>query len=333
MVVNHRWPDPAALELLVAVAEQGSVGAAARALDIAQPNASRTLRNLERELRLDLVERTPHGSTLTPEGALVVTWARGVLGQAQTLVDGVALLRRERTARVAVAATPLIAEHLLPMWVAELRSTTRAQAAQWYRSGAPKDAPTLTAAGDVEVDLSVAPTGRVLSLVARGEASLGFTEEPARAAGLEVLTFGTEGLVVVVAPHHRWARREAPIPAAELARTPLVLPDPASSARRLVDAALAPYDPAPPRKECPTAAAVLASVAAGIAPGVVGSMDAAAWIRAGRVATVAVADLALSRPLQVAWPKGGRPPDLPGELLAIAIAHARRHATTGRVGR
>ncbi|MPM77043.1 hypothetical protein SDC9_124042 [bioreactor metagenome] len=105
-----------------------------------------------------------------------------------------------------------------------------------------------------------------------------------------------------------------------------------SSTRRLVDAALAPYDPVAPRKECPTAAAVLASVAAGIAPAVVGSLDAASWIRTGRVAAVAVADLTLSRPLQVAWPKGGRPPDLAGELLAIALAHARRHATTGRNG-
>lgn len=330
--MTHRWPDPDALELLVAVAEHGSVGAAARALDMAQPNASRTLRGLERELRLELLQRTPHGSSLTPEGALVVTWARAVLGQAQTLVDGVALLRRERTARVAVAATPLIAEHLLPMWVAELRSTARARAPQWYRSGAPKDTPAFTAAGEVEVDLTVADSGQVLHLVSHGEVSLGFTEEPARAAGLEVLTFGTEGLVVAVAPHHRWARRESPVSAAEVARTPLVLQSTDASTRRVVDRALAAYDPVSPRQEYASAAAVLAAVAAGIAPGVVGSLDAAGWIRTGRVTTVAVADLALSRPLQVAWPKGGRPPDLAGELLGIALAHARRYAAPGRMG-
>ncbi|WOP17666.1 LysR family transcriptional regulator [Raineyella sp. LH-20] len=329
--MTHRWPDPDALELLVAVAEHGSVGAAARALDMAQPNASRTLRTLERTLRLDLLHRTPQGSTLTPEGALVVTWARSMLGQAQTLVDGVALLRRERTARVAVAATPLIAEHLLPMWVAELRSTTRARAPQWYRSGAPTASPTVTAAGEVEVDLTVADSRQVLDLVAHGEASLGFTEEPARAAGLEVLTFGTEGLVVTVAPHHRWARRESPVPVAELARTPLVLQTTDTSTRRAVDRALAAYDPVPPRQEAATASAVLAAVAAGRAPGVVGGLDAAPWIRTGRVTPVVVADLRLSRPLQVAWPKGGRPPDLAGELLGIALAHARRYAAPGRM--
>ncbi|QGF24249.1 LysR family transcriptional regulator [Raineyella fluvialis] len=330
--MSHRWPDPAALELLVAVAEQGSVGAAARTLDMAQPNASRTLRNLEHELRLRLLDRTPQGSTLTSEGALVVTWARAVLGQAQTLVDGVALLRRERTARVAVAATPLIAEHLLPMWVAELRSTVRARAPQWYRSGAPKDSPTVTASAEVEVDLAVAAAPTILDLVARGEASLGFTEEPVRAAGLEVLNFGTEGLVVVVAPHHPWARRELPITAAELARTPLVLEPAASSTRRVLDRALAPYDAVPPRLERANAAAVLTAVAAGTTPGVVGSLDAASWIRTGRVATVNVADLVLARPLLVAWRKGGRPPDLAGDLLGIALAHARRYATPGRVG-
>ncbi|SDB80181.1 DNA-binding transcriptional regulator, LysR family [Raineyella antarctica] len=329
--MSHRWPAPGALELLVAVAEQGSVGAAARSLDIAQPNASRTLRQLERELRVVLLERTPQGSTLTPEGELVVTWARAVLGQAQTLLDGVALLRRERAARVAVAATPTIAEHLVPMWVAELRSTARARAPQWYRAGAEHGSASLDPA-DVEVDLAVAPSQEVARRVARGESALGFSEEPVRAAGLEVVTFGSEGLVVLVAPHHPWARREVPVTPAELARTPLVLPALDSSVRRALDHALAPYDPVPPRAERPTAAGVLAAVAAGASPGVLNSLDAAQAIRAARVSAVPTAGPGLSRPLQVVWPKGGRPSGVAGELVGIALAHARRHAAPGPVG-
>ncbi len=325
--MSHRWPDPGALELLVAVAEHGSVGAAARSLDLAQPNASRTLRNLERELRVVLLERTPRGSTLTPEGELVVTWARAVLGQSQTLLDGVALLRRERAARAPVAATPAIAEHLMPMWVAELRSTARARAPQWYRAGAERSSASVAISGEVDVELTVASAQEVLRRVARGEAAVGFTEEPARAAGLEVVTFGSEALVVLVAPHHPWARREVPVTAAELARTPLVLPAAGTSVRRIIDRSLAPYDPAPPRAERPTGAEVVTTVAAGASPGVLNSLDAAQALRTATVASVATSGLALSRPLQVLWPKGGRPAGLAGELVGVALAHARRHAT------
>lgn len=330
--MSHRWPDPGALELLVAVAEQGGVGAAARSLDMAQPNASRTLRRLEQDLRVVLLERGPQGSVLTPEGELVVAWARGVLGQSQTLLDGVALLRRERAARVAVAATPSIAEHLMPMWVAELRSAARARAPQWYRGGAGGGRASLDPAEvEVEVDLTVVSSHEVLRRVARSEAALGFTEEPARGAGLEVVTFGSEGLVVLVAPHHPWARREPPVTPAEMARTPLVLPSAGSSVRRALDHALAPYDPVPPRTEVATPGRLVDAVAGGASPGVLNSLDAAQAIRSGRVAVVATR-VVLARPLQVIWPKGGRPGGPAGELVGIAEAHARRHVAAAPVG-
>ena len=327
--MSHRWPDPGALELLVAVAEHGGVGAAARALDVAQPNASRTLRRLEHELRLVLVERTPTGSGLTPEGELVVSWARGVLGQSRTLLAGVALLRRERASRVAVVATPTVAEHLVPMWVAELRSTARARAPQWYRAGAEGARASLDP-GQVEVELSVATGQEVLRRVARGEAALGFLEDPARAAGLEVVTFGSEGLLVVVATHHPWARREQPLSPTELARTALVLPPPGSALRRVVDHALAPYAPVPPRAEPATVAGLLEAVALGTSPGIINSLDAAQAIRSSRIASVATTT-SFTRPLQVVWPKGGRPAGPAGELAGIALAHARRHASPGPV--
>lgn len=328
--MSHRWPDPGALELLVAVAEHGGVGAAARSLDVAQPNASRTLQRLEHDLRLVLLERSPHGSRLTPEGELVVSWARGVLGQSRTLLDGVELLRRERAARVAVVATPTIAEHLVPMWVAELRSTARARAPQWYRAGATGSSSSLDPG--IEVELTVSSSHEVLRRVARGEAALGFTEDPARAAGLDVVTFGSEGLVVLVAPHHPWARREAPVGAAELARTPLLLPPAGTSVRRVVDHALAPHDPMPPRAEPASVTALLGAIAAGTSPGILNSLDAAQAIRSARVAPVATSCADLARPLQVVRPKGGRPSGAAGELAGIAIAHARRHVAPGAAG-
>ena len=69
-------PDLVALDLLVRVAAGGSVGAAARDLDMTQPHASRLLSRLERQLGLQLLDRSPAGSRVTAEGEVVVSWAR-----------------------------------------------------------------------------------------------------------------------------------------------------------------------------------------------------------------------------------------------------------------
>ena len=59
------WPDLAAVEALVAVADHGSLAAAARATGMAQPNVSRSIARLERRFALPLINRSTTGATLT----------------------------------------------------------------------------------------------------------------------------------------------------------------------------------------------------------------------------------------------------------------------------
>jgi hypothetical protein len=63
-----RLPAVDDLALLVAVAEAGGVGAGARVMGMAQPNASRALRRLERRFGVRLLRRGARGSSLTSEG-------------------------------------------------------------------------------------------------------------------------------------------------------------------------------------------------------------------------------------------------------------------------
>ncbi|MFD2856336.1 LysR family transcriptional regulator [Seohaeicola zhoushanensis] len=56
------------LRYFIAIAEAGSLSAAAQRLHIAQPSLSQHLAAMEQELNLRLVERSPRGSTLTAEG-------------------------------------------------------------------------------------------------------------------------------------------------------------------------------------------------------------------------------------------------------------------------
>ena len=57
---------------LVAIAERGSLRAAARHLQLAQPALTRSIRELEREIGTPLFERRAHGMLLTPMGEALV---------------------------------------------------------------------------------------------------------------------------------------------------------------------------------------------------------------------------------------------------------------------
>lgn len=71
--------DERQLSALVAVADLGSIGAAARASYLTQPAMSRTLTSLEREIGVRLLDRSRDGATLTPAGRVVVPLAQEVL--------------------------------------------------------------------------------------------------------------------------------------------------------------------------------------------------------------------------------------------------------------
>ena len=55
-------------EYALAIAEEGSVTAAAERLQVAQPSVSQQIRSLERDLGVDLFARTPQGLVPTVSG-------------------------------------------------------------------------------------------------------------------------------------------------------------------------------------------------------------------------------------------------------------------------
>lgn len=67
------------LELVVAIAETGSLHGAARRLHVAQPPVSRSLRSLEERFGVRLFERTSRGTVPTPEGSDLVERAADLL--------------------------------------------------------------------------------------------------------------------------------------------------------------------------------------------------------------------------------------------------------------
>jgi DNA-binding transcriptional LysR family regulator len=94
----------------VAIAEHGSLRAAARHLGIAQPTLTRGLADLERELGAPLFERRPKGMIATRIGEAFVRRATAILNDVRRAQDEVEQLRGNAVGRVTVGLS--IAAHL-----------------------------------------------------------------------------------------------------------------------------------------------------------------------------------------------------------------------------
>ena len=101
------------LAALTAVAEGGSISAAARSLHTVQSNISSHLARLERELGVTLFDRT--GGFLTEEGEAVVRRARRVQAELEALDADVAALRDEVTGLVRLGCIGTSARWLVPL--------------------------------------------------------------------------------------------------------------------------------------------------------------------------------------------------------------------------
>ncbi len=292
----RRVPDLDSLQLLLEVAETGSLGRAAQRHGLSQPAVSARVQGMERLVGFPLVSRSARGSTLTPAGALLAEWARGVLAAAEVLDAGIGSLRSERAARVRVAASLTVAEHLLPGWLVQLAATH------------PGTAVSLTATNSADV------ANRVLA----GTADVGFIEGPDLHDGLQEHVVARDRLVLVVPPGHPWTRRRTPVDAADLAATRLVQREPTSGTRTSLERALAGLEPlATPLLELSTSTAVRSAVAAGAGPAVLSDLAVRDDVSTGRIVRVAVRGVDLTRRLRAVWPVGTRLPPAAADLLRL----------------
>jgi len=102
------------LRYLAALAEHRHFGRAAEACSVTQPALSMQIRDLERLLGVDLVERGAGEVMLTDVGAQVVERGIGVLTAARDLVDFARHAGRLLTGRLQLGIIPTLAPYVLP---------------------------------------------------------------------------------------------------------------------------------------------------------------------------------------------------------------------------
>ena len=149
-------PSIQQLSYLVAVADHGTFAEAAASSGVSTSALSQGLAELERRLGLQLFERSGRRQMLREETAEVLAYARRVVADTRDLTRWVTELRGGRAGRLRVGMIDAAAVEHFPE---QLRTFRRANS-------------------EVELMLSVAPSGELLDRLLRGELDLAVVVEP-----------------------------------------------------------------------------------------------------------------------------------------------------------
>ncbi|USQ81251.1 LysR family transcriptional regulator [Ornithinimicrobium faecis] len=138
------------LRYFVAVAEEGSITAAARGLHMTQPPLSLAISDLEKDLGVTLFHRLPRGVALTEAGEHLMVAARQLLGDATRTQESMRAMGAGLSGELRIGAEPIGLWSLVSQQVQRFLGEHQ----------------------DVSVSLVDAPPGRLLDLVTRGEVDL-----------------------------------------------------------------------------------------------------------------------------------------------------------------
>ena len=115
--INFDWNHARAF---LVTAEEGSLTAAARALDTTQPTLGRQVSALESALGVILFERVGKGFELTPSGTELLEYVRAMGDAAANLSLAATGQSESINGNITISATDLVAVHVLPQIIIKL---------------------------------------------------------------------------------------------------------------------------------------------------------------------------------------------------------------------
>lgn len=230
------------LRYFLAVADHGSITAAAAHVHVAQPSLSRQLRSLERELGLELFVRDGRALRLSPVGRRFLPIARDLVARADTARATMTALAQGFNVSLAVAAhATTIADVIAPFVASRGLSTATPR----FVAAGPEAAYEALARAEVDVAISSLPP-------------------PPGVASLELAEFPIWAQVPAT---DAWAELEQ-VDLAVLAGRPLILLDRSFGTRRIFDQAAGRLNASPhvaAEVSLPAVGQALAAGGAGVA--------------------------------------------------------------------
>jgi LysR family transcriptional regulator, regulator for metE and metH len=261
------------LLMVDAIAETGTVTAAAGRLNVTQSALSHQLRDLESRLRVQLFERQGRRMVLTPAGLRVRQSARVVLDDirnAELELKGLAGTRRV----IRLCTQCNTGYHWLPPLLKD------------YQQRHPA----------VDIQICIEATRRPIEALQAREIDLAIVTNPLRDRRLITTTLFEDELMAVVAPSHPWASKSWVRPS-EFATEHVVIYSADRSNSYTFKYVLGPAGVEPARvSEVPLTEAILELVKAGLGVGVVAGWAVEPAVAAGQVAAIRISKHGVFRP-------------------------------------
>ncbi|MDD9939660.1 MAG: LysR family transcriptional regulator [Myxococcales bacterium] len=273
------------LKIFAAIAQAGSMTTAARQLRVTQPAVSKRLAELEADLGMPLFDRVPRGVRLTPAGQTLLPHAQRILSMADAAEMELQDLGSLGTGRLSIGASTTIGSYLIPQLFGRFH--------RLYPG--------------VALELEIGNTARIQSAVLDDRLDMGLTEGFVISDALDVEAVAEDDMVVIVAPGHPMLA-QPPVRAANLAEHPLLMREPGSGTRDVIEAALAQRGiTLSPAMSLGSTEALKNAVAAGLGVAIVSRLTVELELSTGRLAELPVTDLAIRRALHLLQLRGKTP--------------------------
>jgi DNA-binding transcriptional LysR family regulator len=200
------------LEMFRAVAEQGTFTKAAGHLHVSQSAVSRQVQLLEEEVGGALLRRSAKGVTVTEAGELLLRMSHRVERDVEEALAEISQTHALQRGILHLGGGMTVCLYILPRLLKK------------YRRLYP----------GVDLQITTGSSEKILELVRAHEVDLGLLTLPINARDLEVLPVMKEEMVVVTSPGHPLSREKTIDPKA-LGKFPLILYEPGSNTRKVLD--------------------------------------------------------------------------------------------------
>lgn len=290
----------AELEALLTVARAGSISKAARELGTNQQTMSARIARAEKALGITVFERSPYGVSPTGKGQVLIDALPDLLAACHRFSGIAASLSSDEVPRhLTLAVSNTVAELYYPGWAAEFHRQHPA----------------------VKLSMVQANSREVRQLVADSAVDFGLVEGEAGRHDLEERIIGTDELVLAVPTGHPWTER-AEISIEELRTTPLVIREPGSGSRQVVEDTLGTLTE--PAGEFGSLSAQRAGMIALAAPTIIARGAIRDQVTLGRIVIVPT-DTVFTRNLSVVMRRGSKASGDISEFIRISSPILSKH--------
>jgi len=265
------------LKSFLHAAENLSFSEAAKYLHLTQPTVSHHIKNLERDLGVELFTRSGSNIKLTEAGRLLLPWAHKLIRQSIEMQEMMASLQEKFVGHLRLACSTTAGKYVLPQLAARF--------CHRYPG--------------VRVSILTCTPEHVVPRLLEGEANLGVvSSEEVCGNELDCQEFFRDFITLIVPANHPWASRQS-IEPEDLLEEPMNIREPTSGTRRVLLAELAKHDITLDDLniflEVGNAEAIVKTVAAGFGVSFVSTLATTYPLEQGYVVEVPVVGLELQR--------------------------------------